>query len=168
MKAMKILLGAMMVFMVLGGMALALPASTSGTSTVNANLGGYLKVTVPSALTMNLVPGPDDSNAVSSSVTIDSNQAWSLDVGTTLTISGKDWHGKLWSPTVLFGIANNLGMDVGANEFLLDDIPGTGHNMATGSAGSNTVNFDLEQQVLLSDKPASDYSAVIEFDATSI
>ena len=167
MNAMKILLGAMVAFMVLGGMALAAPVSTSGTTTVTADVGAYLKVTSPGALNLNLAPGSDDlaSNSVSTSVMVDSNTGWSLDVGTTKSIAGKDWYGKLYSPTKGF-LANAMGIDVGANEFLLSDIP-AGHNMAAGSAGSNTINFDLEQQVLFTDPVGNDYSAVIEFDATS-
>lgn len=166
MKAMKMLLGAFVALMVLGGMAAA------STTQVKADLGNYLVInSFPTTLDFgHLTPGV--AALIPSSLSIAANTNWQVQAFTPTDLDNPwyaghlgDWYGKLWSPTLVpdgFGISNPMTIDGNS----LSDTPTAISNGNPTSA--QTISFNLGQEVGFTDKPASDYDSIIEFDIVAI
>ena len=176
MKAMKMLLGALLALMVLGGIGMA-----QTTTQVNADVAKYLKLTVPGEINgWHLTVGPNTQPG--SGLSVDTNAAWEIDAKSALDLPelSNNYYGTFWSQTAYTAnigamagtpaagpgfLANVLHLDAGT-DFPLSD---NNHVLRTGtSVGLTPVSFAMNQQVVSSDPAENDYRIVIEFTASNI
>lgn len=171
MKAMKMLLGALVALMVLGGMAMAVP-----TTSVTATIDPTITVTAPPNIAdWKLAIADAENNVQSTTAGVASNGKWALNINTKGIAGVEDYHGRFWSAQARtdglgFEIApdkgfmgNKMEVDSGSiSDMPLDDGP---QLLATGTL-SASVPVDLEQKVTIDDPAETDYKIVLEFTGT--
>jgi len=151
MKAMKILLGALVVLMAVGGIAMA---AGSGTTTIAADLGTFIEVTAPADPTGTWNLGYGDNLKTLSGLVIDSNSnAWTLsasEAGGLVDPIKMNIHGEDYK---YYGTNHKVGTDYLPLSALV----------AEGVArGTFTTDVNLNQPVTGLDAPAT-YNIQISF-----
>jgi len=153
MNAMKILLGALVALIAIGGIAMATP-----TTTVNAAITTSFEVSAPSDVaSWNLGIG-GNSLAVSGLQMHTNYQPWGINVFTPV-IGSDDYHGAFYN----FGASKAMTNPLHVNAVILSD---ASQRLDTEfTTGDIAVPLTLSQDVTSSD-PVGTYKTVIEFDGT--
>jgi hypothetical protein len=174
-RAMKILLRALSIWMVLCGFGLA----TSDTTQVQATIDPFITLAVPSSITgWTLSPG-DNTHDVSG-LAVTSNAPWHVFVKSAKNTqdSRNDYHGHFWSPSVHAAghgafvrghghgfMKNELVLNAGYGDVPLSDDPAP---LASGATlGTTPISFEMKQTTTWDDFPANDYRVVMVFTASN-
>ena len=183
MNAMKIMIGALIVLVALGGSAMA----ASSTTQVSATLSPYISLAVPGSISDWTLSLEGDNPKTVNGLGVTSNAPWNIFVQSAKNPGrdrdGRSWSqdGHFWSPTA---DAARLGASVNGHEhgFLasalvlnaagfgfsdvtLSDAPAP---LASGvSLGTTPVQFIMKQTVGMTDPAENDYKIVIQFTASN-
>ena len=174
MRAIKILLVALMFFVAICEIAMA----TSGTTQVQATIDPSITLAVPISITGWTMSIGDNTKTISG-LAVTSNAPWHIFVQSPKNTpdSGNDYDGYFWSPTVNAAghgafvgsrpgyMTNALVLNAGYGDVPLSDDPAP---LASGATlGTTPVSFALKQKVTWDDFPANDYSVVMVFTASN-
>jgi hypothetical protein len=180
---MKIMIGALIVLVALGGSAMA----ASSTTQVSATLSPYISLAVPGSISDWTLSLEGDNPKTVNGLGVTSNAPWNIFVQSAKNPSRdhdrRSWSqdGHFWSPTA---DAARLGASVNGHEhgFLasalvlnaagfgfsdvtLSDAPAP---LASGvSLGTTPVQFIMKQTVGMTDPAENDYKIVIQFTASN-
>jgi hypothetical protein len=169
MNGMKMLLGALMALMVLGGMAMA----QADTTFVQATIGPDISLAVPADFNWPLTQGLNTQSL--DNLAVSTNAPWEVDAGTYF-VSPDDYGGCFYS-----GNAHAAGLGDKHTDGTINNWPGFLHNalilnaltltnvqqtLASGSGtGDITVPVTMKQTVVIADPAETDYRIRIEFSA---
>ncbi|VVB64124.1 Uncharacterised protein [uncultured archaeon] len=176
MIAMKILIGALIVLVALGGSAMA----ASSTTQVSATLSPYISLAVPSAISGWTLTQGDDNTISPGGLAVNSNAPWHIFVQSALDIpdKGNDYCGHFWSPTAYSAglgvrvlghgpgfLANPLVLNAGPGDVTLSDDSAP---LVSGiNLGSISIPLAMKQKVVMADPAANNYRIVIQFTASN-
>lgn len=172
MNAIKMLLGAIVVLMALGGMALA---QDSGTTVVSSVLSPTITLDVPAEISFPLAVG--DNLKTVDDVMVTSNTAWKVQASTAFDIPelSNNYYGHFWSAiayTAGLGASVDghgpgfLDNPLNINDIALSNTPTIIATVSTlGSA--ITVPVTLSQNVKITDPAENDYRIALVFTASA-
>jgi hypothetical protein len=172
MDGLKFLLGALVVLMALGGVAMA------QNTQVNANVDSFISLAVPGPISgWNLAQGPNTLN-VPAGLAVTTNAPWTISAQTALNVPdpSNDYYGHFWSQTAYSAglgaflpagpgfLTDPLHLNAGSDVTLSDSAA----ILKTGaSLGTTPVPFAMNQNVVPADPAENDYRIVIEFTASN-
>lgn len=158
MKAMKFMLGALVVLMALGGMATAAPAT--GATTVTVGVEPWITIAAPASLDLGNLVAPGVTGQAIGGVTVTSNQPDQSTTGKPIWALDAAWTSTQWLQSAL--TVDNLAIAPGV---YYDTDRSSGHLTEAVATGAVTVPVKVSQPVA-TNEVAGSYTGTIDFTAS--